>query len=127
MTNCAVWLDSEKAYVFNLKSSGVEKSHLEMKVRDHHTHNKKDHHEDPAPEHFFHELAQKLAHANEILILGPGVAKTHFKSHLEVHHPTGLDKKVVGVESCDHPTDNQIVAYSKRFFKAHNLFEAQTA
>jgi stalled ribosome rescue protein Dom34 len=122
MATYVIWLDSEKAHVFNLKPTGVEKSHLEKKGMDHHTHNKKDHHHDSAPDHFFHELAIRISDAKEILLMGPGLGKNHFQTHLEKHHAP-LSKKVVGVESSDHPTDNQVLATARKFFKTYDLFD----
>ena len=122
MSTYVIWLDSEKAQIFDLKPAGVEKSHLEKSGKDHHTHNKKDHHGDPSTEHFFHTLATKVADAHEILVLGPGQSKGHFKTHLENHH-SALAKKVVGVENSDHPSDNQILASARKFFKTYDMFD----
>jgi stalled ribosome rescue protein Dom34 len=121
MTNYVIWLDSEKAQIFALKASGIEKTHLEKSGIDHHSRNKKDHHGDPATEHFFHELALKLKDSSQVLVLGPGLAKNHFKNHLE-KHDAGIAKKVIGFENCDHPTDNQILAQARHFFKGYDLF-----
>ena len=122
MADYVIWLDSEKAQIFNLKPSGIEKSHFEKSGMDHHSRNKKDHHGDPATEHFFRDLAQKLKGAEQLLILGPGLAKNHFKTHLETHHVNGLAGKVVGMENSDHPTDNQILEIARKFFKTYDLF-----
>lgn len=122
MSDYVIWLDSEKAKIFALKTTGIEKTHMEKKGIDHHTYNKKDHHGDSNSEHFFRDLAAKLGDAEQILILGPGLAKKHFKAHLETHHAAGLAKKIIGMEDVDHPTDNQILAASRKFFKTYDLF-----
>lgn len=122
MATYVIWMDSEKAQIFNLKTSGIEKSHLEKHKGDHHTHSKKDHHGDPATEHYFRDLAVRLKDAEEVLILGPGLAKNHFKTHLENHHGEQLAKKIVGIENSDHPTDNQILAEARKFFATYNLY-----
>lgn len=70
-------------------------------------------------EKFFHEVAQSLDQAHEILLIGPGDAKIHFQKHLEGHHHAGLAGKIVGTETVDHPTDGQIVALARKFFKKH--------
>ncbi len=119
MAHYVVWLDSEKAHIFDFTVKGVTKSHLEKKLNDHHTHNKKDHHHDGAQDHFFQNLANMIKSAEEILIMGPGLAKNHFKTHLEKQD---LGKRVIGVENSDHPTDNQIVAAAKKFYHKYNLF-----
>jgi len=51
-----------------------------------------------------------------------GLAKDHFKTHLETHHTAGLAKRIIGMEVVDHPTDNQILAASRKFFKTYDLF-----
>ncbi len=122
MSDYVIWLDSEKAQIFALKTSGIERTHLEKKGVDHHTHNKKDHHGDAAPEHFFRDLALKLKDAEQLLILGPGLAKNHFRTHLETHHTGGLATRIVGFENSDHPTDNQILAAARKFYKTYDLF-----
>ena len=121
MADYVIWLDSEKAQIFDLKPSGIEKSQLKKSGMDHHTHSKKDHRGDSAAEHFFRDLAKKLKGAEQVLVLGPGLAKNHFKTHLETHHD-GLAKKIVGIENSDHPTDNQILATARKFFKTYDLF-----
>ena len=124
MADYVIWLDSEKAHIFSLKTSGIERSHLEKSGMDHHTHNKKDHPHDPNPEHFFRDLAKKIHDAQHLLILGPGLAKNHFKTHLETHHTGGLAKKIIGIENSDHPTDNQILASARKFYKTYDLFNS---
>ena len=122
MLDYVVWLDSEHAQIFALKTTGIEKSQLQSSGVDHHTRNKKDGHGASVPEHFFRDLATKLKDADQLLILGPGLAKNHFKSHLESHHTAGLAKKIVGLENSDHPPDNQILATARKFYKTYDLF-----
>ena len=121
MTDFVIWMDSEKAQIFSLNPEGIEKTHLEKHAMDHHTHKKKDNHSDPNTDHFFKDLSTKIATAEKVLLLGPGLGKNHFRSYLEKHSP-GLAKKIIGVESVDHPTENQIMAKSREFFKTYNLF-----
>jgi stalled ribosome rescue protein Dom34 len=122
MSDYVVWLDSEKAHIFNLKTTGVVKTHLEKKTVDHHTSNKKDNHTDSNLEHFFRDLAVSLKDAEKLLIMGPGLAKNHFKTHLETHHTDHLAKKIIGLENSDHPTDNQILQIAGKFYTTYNLF-----
>lgn len=72
----------------------------------------------PAEEQrFFHEVATALAGAQEVLVVGPASAKLEFMTHVKKHdHAVAL--KVVGVEPADHPTDGQLVAYVRRYFRA---------
>jgi hypothetical protein len=52
---------------------------------------------------------------NEILVIGPGSAKGELLKHAAVHDPV-VAKKIIGVETVDHPTDAQITAYAKSYF-----------
>lgn len=127
MANYVIWLDSEKAQIFNLTTKGPVKSHLEKKSINHHTHDKHHNHTDPATDHFFHDLSNTIKDAEEILLIGPGLAKTHFKTYLENHHLAALAKKIIGTENSDHPTDNQILATARKFFQKYDLFNHPVA
>lgn len=122
MSAVAVWLDSEHAKIFRFSAKGIEKK--ELKKHSHkHSNSHQDKHNHSDEEHFFHEVAQTIGSTEELLILGPGMAKTHFKTHLEKHHHEQLAKVVVGVESMDvHLTENEVVAHARKFFKKFNLF-----
>jgi hypothetical protein len=48
-------------------------------------------------------------------LLGPGIAKLEWVRYLHRHDPAS-EQKVVGLETVDHPTDHQIVAYARRYF-----------
>ena len=122
MTDYVVWLDSEVAQIFQLKTDGVQKSQLKKNTVSHHTQNKKDQHTDNNLEHFFRDLALRLSNADQLLILGPSLTKQHFKTHLETHHTGDQAKKIVGIENSDHPTEAQILAAAHKFFKKHDLY-----
>lgn len=122
MAHHVLWIDSVSALIFHLTPGGIEKTHLERKNVTHHTFNKKDHHGDTNTENFYRDLSSQLSNAEEILIIGPGLAKNHFKTYLETHHKNDLARRIVGVKNSDHPTDNQILAAAREFFRTYNLF-----
>ena len=66
---------------------------------------------------FYDEVARHLAEAGEILVTGPGTAKTELIHHLEEKHPA-VARRVVKVETLDHPTDGQLLALARKQFKA---------
>lgn len=66
---------------------------------------------------YFHAIAEALKGAQEILVVGPAQAKLQLIKHLHNHDPKVGDK-VVGVESIDHPSDAQLVAYARKYFVA---------
>jgi hypothetical protein len=52
-----------------------------------------------------------------VLITGPANAKLELIKHIHQHDPA-LMKKIVGVETVDHPSDGQLVAYARRYMPA---------
>ena len=48
---------------------------------------------------------------------GPAQAKLQLVKHIQAHDPA-LMAKVVGVETVDHPSDAQLVAYARKYFRA---------
>ncbi len=66
---------------------------------------------------YLHAIAEALKGAQEILVVGPAQAKLQLIKHLHSHDPQ-VGNKVVGVESIDHPSDAQLVAYARKYFVA---------
>jgi len=73
---------------------------------------------------FFQDIARALDQAGEVLIVGPGAAKLALIRYLHRHDPA-LEAKIVGIETVDHPTDHQIVAYARRYFRAADRMRPQ--
>ena len=65
---------------------------------------------------FFEEVAKALGESEEILVLGPSTAKLELMRYMHKHH-AATEKKIVGVETVDHPTDRQVVAYARHYFE----------
>lgn len=123
MSACVIWIDSEHAKIFNIAAAGISKKLLKQNtVNPNSSHH--DSHKQNAEEHFFHEIASAIGNVEELLIFGAGMAKNHFKTHLEKHHHNQLAKHVIGVEALDHLTDNQILEASRKFFKKYNTFNS---
>lgn len=123
MAYYVAWIDSEEAKIFKFQTSGIQKVDLKIKAEEQTASKSGDHHTHQSPK-FFHRIAESLKDATELLVVGPGMAKKHFKSHLEEHKHGQLLSKMVGMENMDHPTDKQIVAEAKKFFRNHDLFES---
>lgn len=111
MSACVVWIDNENAKLFMLQPQGSSEQKLHSKEVKRHS------------EKFFHEVAHAIHNdVKEILLVGPGLGKVHFKKHLEDHHHQNLSQRIVGVETCDHPTDKEILAQARKFFKGWDAF-----
>jgi stalled ribosome rescue protein Dom34 len=117
--HAAVWLDHNEARIFFVNTDAFET--LSVRSPNRHVHRHPVSREDKAhpgdAKRFFDEIARGLDGIEEILIVGPATAKLEFIRHLHAHE-RGIEAKVVGVETVDHPTDGQLVAYVRRYFRA---------
>ncbi|MBC7386933.1 MAG: eRF1 domain 2 [Cryobacterium sp.] len=115
-----LFIDSDHAKIFKLNADKIDTHAMKKHDAQHQVGGGGK--EDEQEKHFFHDVAKELAGTTELLVVGPGLAKIRFKTHLETHHHQDLCKAVVGMEAIDHPTDPQIMAVGKKFFKTYNLF-----
>ena len=123
MANFVIWMDQDHAKIFELHPNKIEAHNMKRHEIRHHSGFEKEQNNHKNGENFFHLIAKSLSDAHQILLLGPGLAKAHFKAHLDQHHHSDLAKKVVAVETVDHPTDPEIVASAKKYFRTHLRFE----
>jgi hypothetical protein len=64
---------------------------------------------------FFQEATRFLEGTDAILIVVPSSAKLEFLRYVQ-DRDHKLQARVAGIESVEHPTDGEIVAYAKRDF-----------
>ncbi len=119
MSATILWLDHAHAKLFKLLGNKIEINQFKRTEIRHHTANEEHSHKDFSK--FYHDVANQLSESSEILLIGPGTAKTQFQHYIEDKNPH-LKEKVVGVMTVDHPTDNEILALSRKFFKKYDLF-----
>lgn len=115
----AVWIDTQEAAIFQIgMEKGVSASLEEpQRVRIEHPGQPEGDAENPEDtKRFFHEVARSLGNATEVLVVGPSTGKLAFLRYAHTHD-RGLEKKVVGVETVDHPSDGQIAAYARKYFE----------
>ena len=122
MAYVVVWMDTDEAKFFSFTPGKITKDNVKIGASESKQAHDKDHHKIPL--HFFQEITNKLKAATEVLVVGPGVSKTHFMHHIEKSGPSDLKKKIIGIENMDQLTDNQIVAHARKVFKVHGLFES---
>jgi len=113
-----VWIDRKEAKIFNVVPNGFEASHI--KAPDHHLATKDEEHGNHANnKSFFHDVAKVLKDDQHILLVGPSSAKLDFIRYVHKHNH-GLEQRIVGVETLDHPTDKQLVAYVRHYFDVNH-------
>lgn len=115
-----VWIDHAEAHVMHISSDDIESSIVRPSKPHHHLHNKRGAvgvGRAPEDQHFYHEVVEAMKGAQEILIVGPANAKLSLVKHIHSHDQQMIDK-VIGVETVDHPSDAQLVAYARKYFDA---------
>lgn len=125
--HAVVWLDHREARVFFFDRDKVDEVDLAARAPHHAVHHYKgaiSGKRSPDDQKFLHEIVEALKPAKEWLILGPGGAKLELVKHVQ-KHDAALADHIVGVESADHPTDKQIVAHARHYFKAADRMRPQ--
>ena len=116
----ALWIDHQEARIFHVCAGGVEVQAVHAPTHHVHRHPKgptAEHNHPDDAHHFFRSVAHALEGAERILVVGPSTAKLHFLRHAFMHDRT-LGPRIIGVETVDHPTDGQLVAFSRKYFAA---------
>jgi hypothetical protein len=60
-----------------------------------------------------------------VLVVRLSKAKLQFV-HYAYKHDRTLEPRIVGIETVDHPTDGQLVAYSRRYFAADDRMKGRS-
>lgn len=125
--HAVVWIDHHEARVFHFSPTDVERLVVHPNNPTRHIHHKANSigsgHalED---QQFLHAVAESIADAGAILIAGPANAKTELIKHIHQHDPK-LMNAIAGVETVDHPSDAQLVAYARKYLKVTDRMQPQ--
>lgn len=120
--HAVVWLDHSEAHVMHFTAEDVESSVVHPTKPHAHLHSKSGsvgagrQAEDKA---YYQGVVEALKGSQEILVVGPAQAKLQLIKHMHAHNQS-MAEKVVGVETVDHPTDGQLVAYARKYFVARD-------
>lgn len=108
--HAVVWLDHSEAHVLMFDREHVEAQRI--KSRSHHKHQGKTA-DDVA---FYAAIAEALAGTREVLLTGPGLARNSFRDWCNSHQKA-IAGVIVDSIAADHPTDAQLVALARQYFK----------
>jgi stalled ribosome rescue protein Dom34 len=108
--HAVVWLDHREAHVLMFDRKHVELESI--KSRSHHKHQGIPHESNV----FFDDVSKALIGTHEVLLTGPGTARNEFRHWCEKHH-LPLSNIIVDSIASDHPTDAQVVAMARQYFK----------
>ena len=123
-----MWLDHSQARIIAFSRDNADKANKAGKAdkaviihapnRREHQHHKADAvGSGRASEHpeYCNAIVEKIRSVKEWLVVGPANAKLAFVKHIhKAHHD--LNDHLIGVETVDHPTDGQLLAYARKYF-----------
>lgn len=123
--HAVVWIDHKEAHVMHISPDDVEACVVRPTKPHRHLHNKRGADKGgavgsgraPEDDGFYHEVVEALKGAKEILVVGPASAKLNLIKHINSHDHQ-LSDLVIGVETVDHPSDAQLIAYARKYFNA---------
>lgn len=108
--HAVVWLDHQEAHVLMFDREHVEQARI--KSRAHHKHQGKT----VEITAFFENIAKALQGTHEVLLTGPGKAHDEFAAWCKSNN-NAVAKTIIDSVASDHPTDAQIVAMARQYFK----------
>ncbi|MBS0366530.1 MAG: translational machinery protein [Proteobacteria bacterium] len=122
-----VWIDHHQARIFQLAADGdgtrIRSSHPHQHL--HHKANSIGSGHAPVDRTFLERVSHALLDSGAVLITGPSGAKDELAAHLARLHPE-LAARVSAVETVDHPTDGELLALARKFFRADDRMHTQT-
>ncbi|MGD0723131.1 MAG: translational machinery protein [Roseiarcus sp.] len=128
-SHAVVWIDHREARVFHFNAT--EDDEQDVHPRDptahiHHHANEIGSGHAAEDQKYLHEVAAAIADVKAALITGPANAKNELMKHIQRHDPR-IAAIVAGVEALDHPTNGELIAHARRFFRAADRMSPQKA
>ncbi|MCU0773752.1 MAG: hypothetical protein MUC74_04375 [Ideonella sp.] len=109
--HAVVWLDHQNAQILQFDAEHVQSSKVKS-----HRHETRKHGSAVRSEHeFFGHVCDGLAGIPEVLVTGSHTAQADFRHYVEKHRPL-VARQIVGYETVDHPSENQLVAMARKYF-----------
>jgi hypothetical protein len=125
--HAVIWIDHREARVFHFNPTDVEKLVLHPDHPTKHIHHKANSIGSghvSADNEFLHAVAASVADAGAVLITGPANTKSQLVKHIDQHDPK-LMKLIAGVETVDHPSDAELVAFARHYLKASDRMHSE--
>jgi stalled ribosome rescue protein Dom34 len=118
--HACVWIDHREARIFSISEDDVDEIVLHEHGAPQHIHRRADSAHLGKAERddiFLGEVGRALRPYRAIVLAGPGTARKELAGYLSEKQPQ-IAKRVWGIEPMDHPTDAQIVAAARKYFRA---------
>ena len=108
--HAVVWIDQQEAHALMFDREHVEAQRI--KSRSHHKHQGKA----TDLSGLFTDVAKAMQGVHEVLVTGPGKARDQFREWCLMHQPA-VGKVIIDSVASDHPTDPQLLALARQYFK----------
>ena len=113
--HAVAFIDHAQAQVLQFDAEHVEAQTVKT-----HTHQTRQHGSAVRSEHeYFGHVCDALADIAEVLVTGPKTGLADFKHYADKHRPETA-ARIVGYETVDHPSENQLVALARKYFVKHD-------
>ena len=112
-----VWIDHQQAHVAFFDRDHAQTQHIHSKSQHKHQGKSTD------VGAFFADVSKSVKDCHEVLLTGPGLTRQHFTDWYK-KHASALGKVIVDSVPSDHPTDAQLVAMARQYFKKFDAMAA---
>jgi stalled ribosome rescue protein Dom34 len=122
-----VWIDHHEARIFHFNALEAERATVRSTHPHQHLHHKantRDSGHAPIDQVFLEHVAQAVMPAGAVLITGPASAKKELAAYIAQRHEQ-LSRRICGVETVDHPSDGELLALARKFFRADDRMREQ--
>jgi len=112
--HAVVLIDHHSARVlqFDADHEQIEKIAEHLQVTRQHNSSVRTEHE------FYGDVCDALKGIKEILLAGSHMAQADFRHYVVKHRPL-IAQQIVGWETVDHPTEEQLLAFARSYFSKH--------
>ncbi|MBB3641872.1 hypothetical protein [Variovorax atrisoli] len=112
--HAVAWVDHHAAQVFQFDASQV----LAQQVREHARYTRQ-HGSSVRSEHeFFGEVCDAMKGVAQVLVTGSHTAQADFRHYVDKHRPE-VARQIVGWETVQRMSTNELVALARRYFAVH--------
>ena len=117
--HAVVWIDHHHAQVLHFDAERVQV----RKVQAHRVETRQ-HGSDVRTEHeFFGEVCDELDDVDKVLVTGSKTPLIDFHHYVDKHCPV-VAARIVGWETVDHPSENQLASFAWQYFVQHDRLAA---
>ena len=133
MNYSALWLDHHQATLFNfhqkdgkLDTSDVSTESIladePIESHNRHPHDVISDVKEQAHARFFNKITKKLESVNQLMVMGPGIAKSQFVHHCESLDNKDISQAIVGLETLgSHVSYDEMISKAESFFNSYSL------